>query len=598
MLNLSILSYMRPQSCYRPGARAVCRPPCSISHTPQWGKMGGSVPPGVGRTHIGRMLSTGLLYEEKRLRALERHGLLDTPSESEFDDIVRLAARVCDVPMALISLVDRERQWFKANVGLPGVKETARCISFCTHAIEQSQELFVVEDAHRDARFVHNPLVEGEPHIRFYAGAPLCSEDGYFLGTLCVIDFRPRSLDEGQRHALLALKRQVELLMRLRLRVKQAEARNLQLLESSADAVFLLDEQGQVLGLNPVAERLVGPVAGVSGPRLEALVPEEERPRVREALAQLRTSGSVRVEDLGLCSTRGERLSLDITGTLQELGAERRVLLVGHDLTERRMLERQRLQNDRLMSMGTLAAGIAHEINNPIAYVLANLGHLRDWLEDMDRRLLALPGPVGGVSASLGEARQVLAESLVGCRRIREIVRDMRFFSHEPDEALAPVDVNASLDFALRMTQAQLKGTAQLDKCYAPRLPAARSSEGRLHQVLLNLIVNALQAMQSGSSRSHVLRVSTALEGAQVRVDVSDTGHGIPPEVLPRIFDPFFTTKPAGSGTGLGLSISHALVHKMGGELRVRSEPGQGTTFSVLLPLYESADGALEALAS
>ena len=560
--------------------------------------MGGSVPPGVGRTHIGRMLSPGLLYEEKRLRALERHGLLDTPSEREFDDIVRLAARVCDVPVALISLVDRERQWFKANVGLPGVAETARCISFCTYAIEQCQELFVVEDAQRDARFAQNPLVTGAPHIRFYAGAPLRTEDNYLLGTLCVIDTVPRVLDEGQRQSLLALKRQVELLMRLRLRVKQSEARNLQLLESSGDAVFLLDEEGQVLESNPVAERLLLRDGGVAGLPFDTLVPEEERERVRELLAELLARGSVRVEDLGLSSAAGERRSLDITGSLQEQGAVRRVLLVGHDLTERRQLERQRLQNDRLMSMGTLAAGIAHEINNPIAYVLANLGHLRDWLDDLDRRLIAMPGPVGGASASLGEARQVLTESLVGCRRIREIVRDMRFFSHAPDEALAPVDVNASLDFALRMTQAQLHGTARLEKRYEAQLPAVRSSEGRLHQVLLNLIVNALQAMQSSTSRDHLLRVSTAREGALVRVEVSDTGHGIPPDVLPRIFDPFFTTKAAGAGTGLGLSISHALVLKMGGELRVHSTPGEGTTFSVLLPVHASATDAPSALAS
>ena len=110
------------------------------------------------------------------------------------------------------------------------------------------------------------------------------------------------------------------------------------------------------------------------------------------------------------------------------------------------------------------------------------------------------------------------------------------------------------------------------------------ASESRLTQVFLNLIVNALQAMGSSSPQHNVLRVSSRQEADVVRVDVSDTGHGIPPEVLPRIFDPFFTTKPAGTGTGLGLSISHALVRKMGGELRVSSEPGRGTTFSLLLP--------------
>jgi signal transduction histidine kinase len=122
------------------------------------------------------------------------------------------------------------------------------------------------------------------------------------------------------------------------------------------------------------------------------------------------------------------------------------------------------------------------------------------------------------------------------------------------------------------------------------------SSESRLSQVFLNLVINALQAMPSGGPQRHTLRIRTALEGEQVRVDVSDTGHGIPSEVLPRIFDPFFTTKPAGSG--LGLSISHSLVQKRGGEMRVSSEPGSGTTFTLLLPLGERLPESRTVLAS
>ena len=176
------------------------------------------------------MLPPGLLYEEKRLQALQRYDILDTLPESEYDDIVQLAAQLCGVPIALISLVDRDRQWFKAKAGLPGVSETERCVSFCTVAIER-EHVLVVEDASQDVRFSANPLVTGAPFIRFYAGAPIQSEDGFTLGTLCVIDREPRVLGEEQRRNLLALKRQVELLLKLRLQVKQTEARNRQLLE-------------------------------------------------------------------------------------------------------------------------------------------------------------------------------------------------------------------------------------------------------------------------------------------------------------------------------------------------------------------------------
>ncbi|WNG13653.1 PAS domain S-box protein [Cystobacter fuscus] len=548
--------------------------------------------------HIGIMLSPGLLYEEKRLEALERHAILDTPPEREYDDVVQLAASLCGVPMALVSLVDRERQWFKANVGLPGVSETERCISFCTFAIER-EELFVVEDAREDARFATNPLVTGAPFVRFYAGAPLQSEDGFLLGTLCVLDSVPRTLTETQRRDLLALKRQVELLLRLRLKVKQTEARNQQLLESSGDAVLLLDEGGDVLELNPVAARLLGGEAGrFLGVPFETLVAPDERETVLRAFREVRAHGSARLENLGLRVHRGERVVMDVALSLQEVGSARRLLLVGHDLTERRRLERQSLQNDRLASMGALAAGIAHEINNPLAFVLSNLNFLHSWREDLERRLAELPGVPEQLQSVLGEAGEVLAESIEGCQRIRDIVRDMRFFSHSSDEAFSPVDVNASLDFALRMASPELKSTARLEKSLDEELPPVLASGGRLSQVFLNLIINAIQAMQPGGPRQHTLCVRTVREGERVRVDISDTGHGIAPEVLPRIFDPFFTTKPAGSGTGLGLSVSHALVEKMGGELRVHSELGRGTTFSLLLPQHARLAEPRHALAS
>ena len=535
------------------------------------------------------MLSPGLLYEEKRLQALQRYDILDTPAESAYDDVVLMAARLCDVPVAVISLVDRDRQWFKANVGLPGVQQTERCISFCTFAIEEAR-LFVVEDTHLDTRFATNPLVIEAPYARFYAGVPIESEDGFLLGTLCVLDFKPRTLSDVQRRDLCALKRQVELLLRMRLQVRQTEARNRQLLECSGEAVFLLDEQGLVVEANPVAERLLRREGSqLLGTPLEALCPEREREPLRRSLWELLSRGSARLENQGFLSARGERVALDLTASLQEVGSSARMLVVGRDCTEKRRMEQQGLQNDRLASMGALAAGIAHEINNPIGYVLTNLGYLRDCREDFERTIAQVPELARKLKPQLDEAREALTESIEGCTRIRDIVRDMRSFAHAPDESTAPVDINASLDFVLRMAHSELKSTALLQKDYDLSLPAVFGNESRLSQVFLNLVINALQAMHAGDPEQNVLRVRTACEGDRVRVDVSDTGHGISPEVLPRIFDPFFTTKPAGMGTGLGLSISHSLVQKMGGELSVRSAPGQGTTFSLLLPTVAHA---------
>ena len=159
--------------------------------------------------------------EPQRLAALERHQILDTLPEDEFDDITLLASQICHTPIALISLVDSDRQWFKSKIGL-SVSETSRDIAFCAHAIMQ-QELFIVPDASKDKRFTKNPLVTAEPKIRFYAGAPLLSSDNHALGTLCVLDKVPRELTSGQKEALRILSRSVMARLEMRQRIRELE---------------------------------------------------------------------------------------------------------------------------------------------------------------------------------------------------------------------------------------------------------------------------------------------------------------------------------------------------------------------------------------
>jgi GAF domain-containing protein len=163
--------------------------------------------------------------EKRRLHVLWQYEVLDTVPEEVFDNLTELAARICEAPIALISLVDEDRQWFKAKVGTD-VNETSRDISFCSHAITQL-DLFIVPDATRDNRFANNPLVTSEPKIRFYAGAPLVTPDGYALGTLCVLDKVPRQLRPDQKQALLILARHVVSQLELRRRSRElADARH------------------------------------------------------------------------------------------------------------------------------------------------------------------------------------------------------------------------------------------------------------------------------------------------------------------------------------------------------------------------------------
>ena len=184
--------------------------------------------------------------EAARIAALNRYAILDSEPEESFDDLVVLAAHVCKTPMALLSLVDDHRQWFKSKVGVEA-SETPKEISVCAHAIQQ-QDLFIVPDMREDARFRENPLVVGEPHIRFYAGAPLVNEDGFALGTLCVVDREPRELDEEQKAALQSLSR---------LALRQMELRkNLQMLkEALSDRT--LEEHAREMEIKRLEEKLV-----------------------------------------------------------------------------------------------------------------------------------------------------------------------------------------------------------------------------------------------------------------------------------------------------------------------------------------------------
>ena len=184
------------------------------------------------------MGTPSLTSESARVAALNRYAILDSEPEQSFDDLVILAAHICHTPMAMLSLVDDHRQWFKSKVGVQ-VRETPREISICAHTIQQ-KDIFIVSDTLQDARFRENPLVTGEPHIRFYAGAPLINDDGFALGSLCVIDREPRELDPDQKEAVLALGRlalrQMELRMNLQLlkealsdRTKEEHAREMEL---------------------------------------------------------------------------------------------------------------------------------------------------------------------------------------------------------------------------------------------------------------------------------------------------------------------------------------------------------------------------------
>jgi signal transduction histidine kinase len=242
---------------------------------------------------------------------------------------------------------------------------------------------------------------------------------------------------------------------------------------------------------------------------------------------------------------------------------------------EQRKMSEQLAISERMASAGMLAAGVAHEINNPLAVIMANL----DFVTNL------LGGDAAGLEGRLQEAEGPLLDAREAAERIRGIVRDVKLFSRPHNEERSAVDVRSVIESSIRMAWNEIRHRAHLVKEYGD-VPMADSNEARLGQVLLNLLVNASQAMPEGrASRNEIRVVTKTAENGRVVIEVRDTGTGIPAAILDRIFDPFFTTKAVGVGTGLGLALCHRMVTDLGGEIAVESQVGKGTLFRLTLPV-------------
>jgi signal transduction histidine kinase len=238
-------------------------------------------------------------------------------------------------------------------------------------------------------------------------------------------------------------------------------------------------------------------------------------------------------------------------------------------------LQRQLIAADRMVSVGTLAAGVAHEINNPLTYVKANL-HLL--VKEMRK-----PGTEPS-AAPMAEWAEWALEAQQGTERIQKIVRELKSFSRVEAERRAVIDVRPVLELSISMAFGEIRHRARLVKDYG-EIPLVEADDARLGQVFVNLLVNAAQALPEGGVDTHEIRIVTSTDAmGRAVVEVQDTGPGIPAHVIGRVFDPFFTTKPVGVGTGLGLSICHNIVTSLGGQITASNQEGRGAIFRVALP--------------
>jgi PAS domain S-box-containing protein len=367
-------------------------------------------------------------------------------------------------------------------------------------------------------------------------------------------------------------------------RLRRAQA----LTDHANDMMLLADDDHRLVEVN---DRLCELLGYTREEALRLSVRDLRDPATLEDLAirkreQIEAGGAV-------FETRFQRkdrsiFPVEVSVRVIEIGGKSHFQATIRDISERKRLELELQLADRMASVATLAGGVAHEVNNPLAYVLANVDYA---LSRLDR----LP-------AEQAEVKKALEDARGGATRVAQVVRDLRTFSRGGESERQELDVRQVLQTAVAMAQPELRQHARLSLELGP-VPPVLGNAHRLNQLFLNLLVNAAQAIPVGQPERNQVQLRTALApDGRVQIDFTDSGSGIPAEQLPRIFDPFFTTRAVGKGVGLGLAIVHAIVTDLGGEVSVRSEPGAGSTFTVLLPparrAAAAADGPPQELAA
>lgn len=514
------------------------------------------------------------LNEGERLQALYRLQILDTEPEPQYDDLTKLASEITGCPIALISLIDANRQWFKARCGIDA-SETDRDLAFCAHAILEP-DILEVPDARLDARFADHPFVTGDPHIRFYAGVPLYSERNLCYGTLCVVDMEPRRLTELQRSMLLKVSRQILFVMESRVGRQQEILTSMslaRLLEFLPDGLITTDINGHIQHVNSIARRWHGVDPSV--------IPREQWSRYFELID---SSGVQRLplSDNPLTRVlRGEKVQdqemiirttgqpdrpivcngdflVDAQG--QTIGA----VVVMRDISSLKHVEKMK---DEFVST------VSHELRTPLTSICGALNLIQG-------------GILGAVPETMKEMLTVASQN---SQRLTMLINDLldmeKLIAGKMNFIFGTMELAPLLDEALLMMTNYAEPMDVALQRKGTELVRVNVDAVRLMQVLSNLLSNACKFSPAGST----VVLQHKVHGNKVEISVIDQGPGVPEAFRDRLFQKFSQADSGSNrskgGTGLGLVICKELVERMKGEIGFESTEGKGARFWVRLPM-------------
>jgi PAS domain S-box-containing protein len=397
-------------------------------------------------------------------------------------------------------------------------------------------------------------------------------------------------LSEADARLILVVEDRTEEL-RLRAEARAYEESFRRLIEAAPDAI-LVERDNCIVYVNPsLVETLqYGEPKALLGRSLLDLVSPDDRKAADDQLAAATETGEATpAAEYRLQRLDGQAVWFEAAAVRLDFHGASAVAVVARDISERKEFLLKMMEMDRMIAVGTLAAGVGHEINNPLSYVIANLDLLSEELPraaEVCRSQQANPiggGCSGEIARTIDEASSLIAEARQGAARVRSIVRELKALSRADRERNALLDIRRVLESAVNMTFNEIRHRARLIKSYG-ETPAVEGNEAQLGQAFINLLVNAAQAIPEGAAESHTIRIVTRSEGDQVIVEIADSGSGIAEEHRPHLFEPFFTTKAVGQGTGLGLTICRNTVEAHGGTVTVETVVGRGSVFRVALP--------------